>query len=179
MLRITLAFLVGAAVGAASTYFCLKNKFEEDIEAEAEELRVYYNDKYRNHVEKEEEDKEDDVVRESFERLSEEEYPEDDLTEEERKAEIANEIINSRPKLIKADEFDSNPAFDKQTLYYYTDDGLLLTEEDEIVENYVYLLGDTLTKYGFVDNDEKVIHVRNGNVSTDFEVIKVFGTSNI
>lgn len=189
MLRITLAFLVGAAIGAASTYFCVRGKIEDEIERECEELRLYYREKEqkeRERVAKEDETlpKEVDDYMDSdkkkemeaaYDRLSASEYPEEDMSEEDRRIELMNEEINDKPRLIKTEEYEGDHLFDKQALFYYTGDSVITTEEGEVINDELYLFGDTLTKYGFKNNDEKMIHVRNGNISTDFEIEKIWG----
>ena len=114
---------------------------------------------------------------------SEEEHPLDDDEEDEQKAmekaEKANNEMNSkaRPKVIKATDFD-DPEYehhDKVTLYYYTEDETLTTEDNEIIDDVPALLGDALTKYGFTTNDDQVIFVRNYQRGADYEIAKVFG----
>ena len=42
-----LIFLCGVGRGAGSTYFILKDKFNQQMNEEAENLKVYYEDKYK------------------------------------------------------------------------------------------------------------------------------------
>jgi hypothetical protein len=78
------------------------------------------------------------------------------------------------PRLIKYEDFGELPYYDKITLLYYMDDEVLTTEDDEIVPNPEELLGDSLTRFGFNKNDERVIFVRNEKRNTDYEIDKVF-----
>ncbi len=81
-------------------------------------------------------------------------------------------------KLIKAEEFGLQPGFECITLEYYTEDDLLVTDDAEEVEDVNIIesmIGDALTKYGFKDNDEQVIYVRNYNYGCDYEIVKVVG----
>lgn len=200
MFKMAIAFIVGAAIGAASTYFCVRGKIEDEIEKECEELRLYYRDKEqkkREEILKEtgfdkvdfsdfptkavddymDPDKKK-AMEEAYERLRSVAYPEEDMSEEDRRVEIMNEEINDKPRLIKAEEYENNNLFDKQEMFYYTGDSIITTEEGEVINDERYLFGDTLTKYGFKSNDEKMIHVRNGNISTDFEIEKIWGYYN-
>ncbi len=109
----------------------------------------------------------------------EDEEDEDVLTRHNRRIQEMlerNQGDKARPKIIRADEFDEYEFHDKVTLYYYTEDNILTTEDEEIVDDVEAYIGDALTKYGFKDNDEKVIYVRNINRGTDYEVAKVFGS---
>lgn len=78
------------------------------------------------------------------------------------------------PKLISEDKFDEDIEFDKETLYYYQGDDVLTDEDEHEVDNQLELVGDALDKFGFRDNDEQVIHVRNFEKKVDYEVIKAF-----
>ena len=59
---------------------------------------------------------------------------------------------------------------------YYTEDDLLVTEENEVIEDVQRLIGDALTKYDFAKNDEKVIFVQNFELNTVYEIEKVWGS---
>lgn len=81
--------------------------------------------------------------------------------------------LKEAPKLITSEEFEEDNLFDKETLYFYAEDGVLTTDDDEIVDDPDGLVGYALTKYGFNTNDERVIYVRNSKIDTDFEIQKV------
>ena len=87
-----------------------------------------------------------------------------------------SEKINSgsKPKIIPFEEYGSTGYLDEVTLYFYQEDGILATEDNEILTDVEAILGDALTKFGFDKNDEKVIYVRHYSRSTDYEVSKVF-----
>lgn len=90
--------------------------------------------------------------------------------------------MSKGPKLIKAEDFGSEPNLDTVTLCYYTEDNVLTVEEDqneEILEDLDEIgdmIGDALTKFGFVDNDEEVIYIRNQKRGCDYEVVKMFSS---
>lgn len=95
-----------------------------------------------------------------------------------RGEEMSKEIAYTpgrRPKLITAEMFDyENAHFDKKQLYYYVGDGVLATEEEEVIRNIDQVIGDALDKYNFRENDESTIYVRNIDFSTDYEIEKVY-----
>jgi hypothetical protein len=80
---------------------------------------------------------------------------------------------NKKPKLIKGEEYGEIFTYTQNTLYFYRDDGVLATDDDEIIEDPEEILGDALDKYGFRDNTEPAIYVRNYKLETDFEVLKM------
>ena len=84
-----------------------------------------------------------------------------------------NKESNKNPKLIKGEEYGEIFSYDQNTLYFYRDDGVLATDDDEIIENPEEILGDALDKYSFRDNTEPAIYVRNYKLETDFEILKM------
>lgn len=126
------------------------------------------------------------TVNDIYGRLAEEEHPEDDEPVDEDMDDNLNaedfekeKKIGPGPKIIKASEYGEDPKLDCKQLIYYTDDETLATEEDEIVDDVSGLIGDALTKYGFINNDEEdSIYVRNERRGADYEIIKVHGSYN-
>ena len=117
------------------------------------------------------------------------EHPEED-TEDIRDDDDASEYINNEfkankkraPKMIKAAEFGTEDGFSTQTLLYYTEnERLTIHEQEGNVDDMIYddeledYVGDALVKFGFTQNDEERIYVRNYAMATDFEIVKVFG----
>lgn len=86
-----------------------------------------------------------------------------------------------RPKLITWESYmNDKPNFDKVQLAYYTgengDDSCLVdVEADEQIFDEDKVVGDCLDKYGFRNNDEDVIYVRNFAFGADYEIAKYIG----
>ena len=80
---------------------------------------------------------------------------------------------NKKPKLIKQEDYGEIFNYTADTLYFYRDDGILTTDDDEIIEDPEEILDDALDKYGFRDNNESAIYVRNYKLETDFEILKM------
>ena len=97
------------------------------------------------------------------------------------------DIINTTPEkdakgpyVLESDELSSasdkfvneEPYFDKVTLFLY-DDGVLCSEEDEIITNVAATIGEeSLRRIGEYEPD--VVYVRNERDSTDYEVIRQY-----
>lgn len=84
------------------------------------------------------------------------------------------------PYVLETDELSTasekfvneQPYFEKVTLYLY-DDGVLCSEEDEIITNIAATVGhDALGRIGEYEPD--VVYVRNEQQSTDYEVIRQY-----
>ena len=104
--------------------------------------------------------------------LAEREHPDDD--------EKPKKKSRKAPRIIKAADYDSYPEYRKLTVFYFVGDGIIADEDDETelekLGTYNDLVGKCLEKYGFTDNDETVIFVRNEQIMADFEIMKNFGT---
>lgn len=93
--------------------------------------------------------------------------PEEEVFEEYQKNK------NKPPRIISNEAYSNLPAnIDKEVLYFYAYDEVLCDEDEEAVEE-GDLVGNALTKYGFKDNDERIIFVMNYSLNTCYEIQKV------
>ena len=75
---------------------------------------------------------------------------------------------------ITRDEWDSDfqeVLFDKKDLYYFTGDGVLTDEEGNHLDEEEYI-GKKPRQFGWMNNDEEKIYIRNHPKETDFQVWK-------
>lgn len=99
---------------------------------------------------------------------------EDNKTPEEEAFDEHQKNRNKPPRIISAEAYSNLPAYiENEVLYFYKYDEMLVDENDEPVEEPERLVGDALTKYSFVDNDESIIFVMNYSIDTCYEVQKV------
>ena len=85
---------------------------------------------------------------------------------------------NRPPRIISVEKLgDLEPSWEVKTLFYYTYDETLVSENDEVIEDPYMYVGDALDKYGFVDNEESCIYVQNFRLHTIYEVEKCFTSS--
>lgn len=144
----------------------VKKEKSEELGAEDQgKTRDYHS--YFGNIEDEEVGPEDDISEDD-----DAEGVEEDFRAGER-ASLSMKLGNI--KLIRADEFGDDCRFEPKTLFYYAGDDVLATEEDEEITDISRTVGNSLDKYGFRTNDERVIYVRNPNFSTDYEIQKVDG----
>lgn len=114
----------------------------------------------------------DDEVDENY---SQGEY----LTREIRQERSSNS--SKPPKMIPYEECGNDPAYRLVNLTYYTGDGILCESGGELfydqddIDIVNDLIGDALDKYGFRDNDEDLICVRNYAYGIDYEIVKMDG----
>lgn len=80
---------------------------------------------------------------------------------------------SGQPYIISMEEyFESEEAWDKDTLSYYEGDDTLVDERDKTVEDVEKYIGSRhLHMFGVLSNDKNIVYVRNPNINTDFEII--------
>ena len=195
---------VGAVGGIVAGATYMKNKIEESIEERVDEEVKKFVDDYFTDDESYEPDEEDmttddsdptqaynslhafsernthkpdptKIFRDPLMEHPEEPDEETDILEESPvKAETKEDESMKDPKLISEDKFDEDESYEKETLFYYNEDDVLTDEHDNEVHNELYLIGDAMDKFDFRNSEERVIHVRNFELQTDYEVIKVW-----
>lgn len=104
----------------------------------------------------------------------EEEIEDEEITAEEEAFDEHQKNMHKPPKIISADTYSELPAhIEKCVLYFYAYDEMLCDENEEPVEEPGRLIGDALTKYGFVDSDERIIFVMNYSMDIAYEIQKL------
>lgn len=204
MLKQALIFSAGVVIGSVATYFAVKRHFEEISREEIDSVKEVYiskcqkmdaikklNDEKTRLLTKiyengylngddtvgEAEDNEPnmtnpyDIPDEATEEIEEE--SEEDVWERERQH---PEEDYDEPHTITPHQFAYEKRYyDKITLLYYKDDGVLVTENDHLIEDPNATIGaDTLTKFGEFEDD--VAYARNDRLSIDYEVILQHGS---
>lgn len=123
-----------------------------------------------------------ELTEEEIEELAaEREHPSEDDLEDGSMEAIAKRAtedhranMNRPPKIISEESLGELPGYiENQTLFFYQLDNTLTDEDDQIIDDPEYFLGDALDKYNFRENDEKMIFVRNFALDTVYEVQKV------
>ena len=196
--------IFGALAGGVSTYLYMKKKVDEANNELNDYLQ--YNDiseEYDEETEDYEEDEvevnsdENDDIKEKLElnyekttnyaamykgSASDYEHPVDSDEDEEDLALEATiehrKNMTKKPKIISAEAAaDLDAYIDHSVLLYYVEDEVLATENDEEITDPETFIGDALTKYGFIDNeDEEIIYVMNYELDTCYEIQKMEGT---
>lgn len=127
---------------------------------------------------------------------AENESPSDDIPEDDEALELASQgewitreakiehaaNKNRSPKIIRAEECGNDPTYRVIYLTYCTEDGSLVEDQGDVFydEDDIGIvgdmIGDALDKYGFRNNDESVIYVRNFAYMVDYEITKFDGS---
>ena len=75
---------------------------------------------------------------------------------------------NDRPYVIEYDEFvDAPDDYEKQSLYFYSDDGYLCSEDDQLIEDDEEIVGH---EYEDIFNMQTTAFVRNDVLQTVYEI---------
>lgn len=117
------------------------------------------------------------------EHMAEREVPEEDISEYEEALEFdkqMHEQVRSKgysefPRIISASEMlNQYQWYQKLTLTYYAGDDVLTDGLDEPIEDPKDIIGEHFKEFfGMSENDPDVIHVRNDDTESDYEVVRV------
>jgi hypothetical protein len=161
-------FTLGAAVGSVATWKFVKDRYEKIAQEEIDAIRdFYYEQETAEKAEEDEsDDEEDEDERKKYEEMM---YAEGYLNEEQEGAE-KNMV---EPYVISPDEFDEM-GYETVTLYCYADNvvetmlGKDVLSDDEVED---WITSESLTHFGEFEEDS--VFVRNDNMKTDFEILRV------
>lgn len=182
-----LAFGAGLAVGIGGTYFYLKQKYEEKLSEQIQEVRKHYqekqkkpkskekkDEKFANRFEESEERGKDRIAYESIAKRyqgsdkspvdpAEQESPPEDEPEE--------EIFT-----VTEEEMETYDNFEDIDLTYYAEDDILCDDQEQVIEDPEAIIGDALTKFGVKSGYPDTVYVINKRVRAIFEVLMVEGS---
>lgn len=183
-----LAFGVGLAVGVGGTYFYLKQKYEEKLSEQIQEVRKHYqekqeqskpkkekDEKFANHFEEAEERGKDRIAYEAITKRyqgSDEQCPVDPAELESPPEDEPEEEIFT----VTEEEMDIYNNFEGIDLTYYAEDDILCDDQEQVIEDPEAIIGDALTKFGVKSGYPNTVYVINKRFWAIFEVLMVEGS---
>ena len=195
MNRTFLAFGVGLAVGIGGTYFYLKQKYEEKLSEQIQEVRKHYQKKqekpktieeagenwkeglrnFANRFEESEKRRKERIAYESIAKRyqgSDEQRPVDPAERESPpEDELEEEIFT-----VTEEEMETYDNFEDISLTYYAEDDILCDDQEQVIEDPEAIIGDALTKFGVESGYPDTVYVINKRVRAIFEVLMVEGS---
>lgn len=169
------AFIAGAAVGAAASWYFTKNKYEQIAQEEINSVKeAFLGAPSEEENDETADDDDDSSVRVVAEKPSIEEYmtvaEENGYVKysdsEKKEAEI---MVAKKPYVIPPEEYGEIEEYAKCSLTYYADK-VLADELDELVENIEDTIGfESLTHFGEYEDDS--VFVRNDRLKCDYEIL--------
>lgn len=174
--KTTLAFILGAAAGAAVAYKALKTKYERKAQEDIDAYRAYADERIsaaRGETKTEEapeeatdeSDGEDDPMAPLSNLVGR--YRSDDYRKEE------SNIVNE-PYIIAPEDYGTRDGFECTSLTYYAD-GVLADEWDNVIEDPDSLVGEDFEEH-FGEYEQDSVFVRNDGLKRDFEILRDYDT---
>ena len=190
MNKTLLAFLTGASlgfgVGAVAGYFWTKNKLEEisnepieEFEEAEEEIRETrkkaseISKTYRPEVSNDPTNYTayfDEAREEAAEEVAEPDFELQDTVRENIDNEIGTAVV------VDEDTFGEKRDYDIQDWTYYTVDEVYVNEQEEVVENPSYFIGNSINVKEFEEYGDPKILLVNDKLCTYYQITKVFGS---
>ena len=196
-------FLGGVGTGVAATKTLFKVRYEEILALEIASVKTVYNEKLKEKLTKTFEDEyitvsdnalgdqavetilnssgylavNDLLTRplpENEDRNIFEMHGDPDEVDED---EIDPDDVREPIEIVDFTSYDMDyPNYDKLVITYYEADDTLADERGEIMDDISNTVGlDSLTKFGEKSNFRNTVHVRNHNLSADYEISRVAG----
>lgn len=169
-------FLFGLGIGGVGTYFAMKQKMENTINAEVQEFKESYNyepveeskDEYIGSLpETEPTEETEEEYSEIIRKLNYNEYSTKPKQEEETPVKDDAELIDKNfPYVITVDQYLENDEFDKVTLYFFDEDYIFMNEDEDLIDAEDLLGAENLTEVS-----DEALYIRNENNGVDYEVI--------
>ena len=194
-------FLGGIGTGVAATKTFFKVRYEEILALEIASVKTVYNEKLKEKLTKTFEDAPITVsdnapsavetiltssgyltvnglltrpLPENEDRNIFEMHGDPDEVDED---EIDPDDVREPIEIVDFTSYDMDyPNYDKLVITYYEADDTLADERGEIMDDISNTVGlDSLTKFGEKSNFRNTVHVRNHNLSADYEISRVAG----
>ena len=177
-----LIFTTGAAIGSAVTWKLLKTKYEQIAQDEIDSVKEVFSRRFEEESEDiNESDDEDEEY--NYEPTEEDKTSSNNIIKEmkytsyskkknknSKRKHSKNEDEELVPYVISPDDFGDN-GYDTESFTYYADD-VLANDYDEIIEYRELLIGNySLSSFGTYEED--IVHVRNDETQTDYEICRV------
>lgn len=178
-------FIAGLGIGSVGTYFVVKKHYEDFMDEEIESVKEYYKDNIMEIAEREfgesavnpekeepvEEKENEPNYQKIIKKLNYGDYSkkDDKVVESHTNAEPA--VAEKKgPYVIGPDDFANDEQYDKITLTYFSDDGVFVSIEEEVVPEGMQVIGEeNLDHIGEIE--ENVVYIRNEGLNADYEVI--------
>lgn len=172
-----MTFAFGAAVGAVTTWWYVKEYYKRIADEEIKDMARYYGERHPELV------KEDEYI------VREEDLPQEPAAEDIR--ELAKLTANlgytdyanpqstptesepehepGRFEVIEPEEYDTLDGYDTAELTYYAD-GVMTDEDEEIVDANEIVGMDPAEHFGEYEDDS--VHIRDNKLKIDYEILR-------
>ena len=182
-------FVLGAAAGAAGSWYILRNRYEQITQEEIdsvkevfaqrqaelnEEIKSKYN--IQEEISKEEEDVSEELVNAYNDAVDKLDYSSYSKIDEPKSSENDSDISKKpekkdpeKPYVISPDDFGEFDDYERISLTFYSDH-ILTDDADEPIEDIDAIVGfESLNHFGEYEDDS--VFVRNDKLKCDYEIL--------
>ena len=192
MVKNLFIFAAGATIGSAVTWKIIKTKYEQIAQEEIDSVKEVFSRRLENKLDESEDPDDDDydddndsddfnydfkpdkneikAMNDKVKNLGYTEYSKKKNKKSKCKEVRRDEDDELVPYVISPDDFGET-GYDTVSLTYYSDN-VLADDYDEVVEDAELLIGNySLDSFGTYEED--IVHVRNDETQTDYEICRV------
>ena len=170
-------FLGGVVLGSVTTYLIVKDKYEEQMNSETEQIKTYYENKYKVEEEPEEEKKEEIVEERIVEEKDEPDYQGiiQGLNYNQFSTKVGDKPAK-RPYLISMDDYNTDTKYIKKIVSLFEDDEVCMDNDTkEVMDNVAKDIGIDNLEY-IAQNGDSEIYVRNDQLGIDYNIVSEPGS---
>lgn len=183
-------FIFGAGIGAAGSWYFLKNYYDQKTQEEINSVKELYSKKNEEKIEEKteiEEEKEVDLkeyysiakekgyVKTDYNAISKKDISSEETLEEEGEdvdiSEPSEESNQKEPYVIYPEEYGERENYKTLSLVYYSD-GVLADEQDNVIsdDDVAETVGIDFAKH-IGDYEDDAVHIRNEYLQSDYEIL--------
>lgn len=175
-------FLSGVALGSVATYFIVKDKYEEQMNDETEQIKTYYENKYKVEEEEKPEELNEEFVKSNLENLRKEDDEEPDyqgiiqgLNYNQFSTKVGDKPAK-RPYQISMDDYNTDTKYIKKVVSFFEDDEVCMDNDTkEVMDNVTKDIGmDNLELINIDGTGE--IYIRNDQLGIDYNIVSEPGS---
>ena len=172
-LKNCLFLLTGIGIGIGISWTYHKNKYEEIIQEEIEDLRADRQNA-KSAIDADIEVENGEYEDEPFEETEEDLDNAKHIIQYNKYAPIEEECMTEKAKkpfVITPDDFATIPGFDTDTFYYHNDD-IVVNDNKEVVDTKDVLgLSVSQIKEQFGVHEDNAVYIRNYKLNCDYEIL--------
>ena len=176
------AFVLGAAAGSLITWKLIEKKYKDLTDEEIEAVKEYYKNKEEKVVELSVKVDELDKTKTEYTKVINDSGYASSRTVEYTEDEDGSVYVEPgeekiAPYTITVDEYGENDDYEIKSWSYYAD-FVLTDENEEIIGDSESIIGDILTEFDSLKDNNNAVYIRNDNTMCDYEIIKYDQTFN-
>lgn len=169
------SFVAGAAAGSLITWKLVEQKYRNISDAEIESVKKAFAEEREIFAEEKETEIKANVAKEKPDIMKYANVLNKEGYTNYRKQDESTDKDEHDPFVIRPEHFGEYEEFERISLKYYKEDGILTDDNDEMVEDPAIAIPEDGLDIHFGEYEDDSVYTRNEALKTDFEILLVLG----